>query len=70
MSVVEVEVFEPPQEIIVPQDKALKAAGALSKRDQKIYGLRAEMSTVKWMLATDLTLTLRMLGQLYLFTRH
>jgi hypothetical protein len=70
MSAVEVEVFEALREIGVPEDKALKAAGALSKRDQEIYGLKAEMSTVKWMLATNLTLTLLVLGQLYLFTRH
>ena len=69
MSAVEVEVFEALREIGVPEDKALKAAGALSKRDQELRPQGGE-GTVKWMLATNLTLTLLVLGQLYFFTRH
>jgi hypothetical protein len=44
------EVFEAFRSINVPEDAALKAAGALSRRDDDVSSLKADVLLMKWML--------------------
>ena len=61
MSVIQSEVFEAFRAIDIPEDKAMKAAAALSKRDEDVFGvlnkhtdelhtIRAEILLMKWMI--------------------
>ena len=50
MSVMQSEVFEAFRAIDVPEEKALKAATALSKRDDDVNSLKSDMLLLKWML--------------------
>lgn len=50
MSAMQSEVFEAFRSMEVPEDKALKAAQALSRRDNDVAVLKADMVMVKWML--------------------
>lgn len=49
MSALQAEVFEAFRSIDIPEDKALKAATALSKRDDDVTSLKSELLLVKWM---------------------
>jgi hypothetical protein len=49
MSAMQAEVFEAFRSIDVPEDKALKAATALSKRDDDVTTLKSELLLLKWM---------------------
>ena len=44
------EVFEAFRAIDIPEDKALKAAAALSKRDGDVASLKTDTSILKWMM--------------------
>jgi hypothetical protein len=44
------EVFEAFRAIDIPEDKALKAAAALSKRDDNVASLKTDTSILKWMM--------------------
>ncbi len=61
MSVIQSEVFEAFRAIDIPEEKAMKAAAALSKRDEDIFSVlkkhteefhavKAEILLMKWML--------------------
>ncbi len=50
MSNMQSEVFEAFRSIDVPEDKALKAASALARRDDDVSGLKAGLEPMKWML--------------------
>lgn len=50
MSAMQSEVFEAFRSMDVPEDKALKAAQSLSRRDNDVSVLKADMVMVKWML--------------------
>ncbi|MFN3076367.1 MAG: integrase [Alphaproteobacteria bacterium] len=50
MSTMQSEVFEAFRAIDIPEDKAMKAATALGKRDDDVSTLKADMNLVKWML--------------------
>ncbi len=50
MSVMQAEVFEALRAIDIPEDKALKAATALSKRDDDVASLKSDMAIMKWMM--------------------
>jgi len=50
MSAMQSEVFEAFRSMDLPEDKALKAAQALSRRDNDVSVLKADMVMVKWML--------------------
>jgi hypothetical protein len=43
-------VFEAFRAIDIPEDKALKAAAALSKRDDDVASLKTDTSILKWMM--------------------
>jgi hypothetical protein len=46
----QMEVFEAFRAIDIPEDKALKAAAALSKRDGDVASLKTDTSILKWMM--------------------
>ncbi len=46
------EVFEAFRSIDVPEDKALKAAQALSGRDNDVSELKRDVTLLKWMVGT------------------
>ena len=50
MSVIQSEVFEALRAIDIPEDKALKAASALSKRDDHVSSVKSELLLIKWMM--------------------
>jgi len=62
------EVFEAFRDIGVQEDKALKAAGALSRRDDDVTALKADMQLVKWMLG--FVLAFQIATALKLFLPH
>jgi hypothetical protein len=50
MSVMQSEVFEAFRAIDIPEEKALKAATALSKRDDEVVSIKGEFLVLKWMM--------------------
>lgn len=46
------EVFEAFRAISVPEEKALKAATALSKRDEEVASIKTDTVVLKWMVGT------------------
>jgi len=50
MTAIHREVFEAFRSIDVNEEKALKAAEALSKRDDDVHSLKSDMVLMKWML--------------------
>ena len=50
MSAMQSEVFEAFRAIDIPEDKALRAATALSKRDDDVSSLKSELLVIKWMM--------------------
>jgi hypothetical protein len=50
MSNLQAEVFEAFRAIDVPEDKALKAATALSRRDDDVTSIKADVLLMKWMI--------------------
>ena len=44
------EVFEAFRSIDVPEDKAVKAAAALGRRDDDVSSLKSDMGLMKWMM--------------------
>lgn len=66
MSNLQSEVFEAFRAIDVPEEKALKAATALSRRDDDVASLRRDMAVLKWMVGTLYPLVLAILVKLFL----
>ena len=50
MSVMQSEVFEAFRAIDVPEEKAMKAATALSRRDDDVISIKSELMLIKWMM--------------------
>lgn len=50
MSGLQSEVFEAFRAIDIPEEKALKAATALSQRDNDVSAIKAELLVLKWMM--------------------
>lgn len=50
MTVMQTEVFEAFRAIDIPEDKALKAAAALSRRDDDVASLKTDTAILKWMM--------------------
>jgi hypothetical protein len=55
------EVFEAFRSIDIPEDKALKAAAALAKRDDDVGALKADVQLMKWMLGFVLAFQIALL---------
>ena len=60
------EVFEAFRSIDVPEDKALKAAAALSKRDDDVTSVRSELTVIKWMMGFVLAFQVAIFVKLFL----
>jgi hypothetical protein len=50
------EVFEALREIGISNEAAIKAAGALSKRDDDVVGVKADLLVLKLMVGVSITL--------------
>ena len=59
------EVFEAIRAIDIPEDKALKAAAALSKRDD-VALLKTDTSILKWMMGFVLAFQVAIFAKLFL----
>lgn len=73
MSTMITEIYDALREAGASEEKARKAAEAVANFDSQHHeakhefaALKGEFNTVKWMLATNLTLTLLVLGKLFL----
>ncbi len=66
MSVLQTEVFEAFRAIDIPEDKALKAAAALSHRDDDVTSIKSELSLVKWMMGFVLAFQVAIFVKLFL----
>lgn len=60
------EVFEAFRAIDIPEDKALKAAAALSKRDGDVASLKTDTSILKWMMGFVLAFHAAIFAKLFL----
>jgi hypothetical protein len=60
------EVFEAFRAIDIPEDKALKAAAALSKRDDDVASLKTDTSILKWMMGFVLAFQVAIFAKLFL----
>jgi hypothetical protein len=58
--------FEAFRAIDIPEDKALKAAAALSKRDGDVASLKTDTSILKWMMGFVLTFQVAIFAKLFL----
>ncbi len=66
MSVMQTEVFEAFRAIDIPEEKALKAAAALSKRDDDVTSIKSELSLVKWMMGFVLAFQVAIFVKLFM----
>jgi hypothetical protein len=60
------EVFEAFRAINIPEDKARKAAAALSKRDDDVASLKTDTSILKWMMGFVLAFQVAIFAKLFL----
>lgn len=67
MSVMQSEVFEAFRAIDIPEDKALKAATALSKRDDDVSSLKSELLLLKWMSGFVLAFQVAIFAKLFFY---
>lgn len=66
MTVMQSEVYEAFRSIDVPEDKALKAAAALSKRDDDVTSLKGDMQLMKWMVGFVLAFQIGIFVKLFI----
>ena len=66
MTVRQTGVFEAFRAIDIPEDKALKAAAALSKRDDDVALLKTDTSILKWMIGFVLAFQVAIFAKLFL----
>ena len=66
MSVLQTEVFEAIRAIDIPEDNALNAAAALSRRDDDVNSIKSELSLVKWMMGFVLAFPVAIFVTLFL----
>ena len=66
MTVRQTEVFEAFRAIDIPEDKALKAAAALSKRDDDVALLKTDTSILKWRIGFVLAFQVAIFAKLFL----
>ena len=66
MSVMQSEVFEAFRAIDIPEDKALKAAAALGKRDEDVTTVRSELLVIKWMMGFVLAFQVAIFARLFM----
>lgn len=66
MANMQAEVFEAFRAIDIPEDKALKAATALSKRDDDVASIKSDVLLMKWMLGFVLAFQIAITVKLFL----
>jgi hypothetical protein len=66
MSVMQSEVFEAFRAIDVPEDKAMKAATALSRRDDDVTSIKSELMLIKWMMGFVLAFQIGIFARLFM----
>jgi hypothetical protein len=66
MSVMQSEVFEAFRAIDVPEDKAMKAATALSRRDDDVTSIKSELMQIKWMMGFVLAFQIGIFAKLFM----
>ena len=59
-------VFEAFRAIDIPEDKALRVATALSKRDDDVSSLKGELLVLKWMMGFVLAFQIAIFARLFL----
>jgi hypothetical protein len=60
------EVFAAFRSIDIPEDKALRAAGALAKRHDDVTGLKPDVQMMKWMLSFVLAFQIAIAMKLFI----
>ena len=65
MSIMESDVFDAFKSIGVADEKAMKAATALSMRDAGVAGVKAEIAMLKWMTGFGLAVNVAILLKLF-----
>ena len=60
------EVFEAFRAIDIPEDKALRAATALSKRDDDVTSIRSELQIIKWMMGFVLAFQVAIFARMFI----
>jgi len=65
MSTLQSEVFNAFRSIGVTEDKAVKAAAALSARDHDVTSLKSDMSVMKWMMGFTLAFQVAIFAKLF-----
>jgi len=65
ISVLQSEVFEAFRAIDVSEDRALKAATALSRRDDDVMPVKSELMVLKWMVGFVLTFQIATVMKLF-----
>ncbi len=65
MSTLQSEVFDAFRSIGVTEDKAVKAAAALSTRDNDVTSLKSDMSVMKWMMGFTLAFQVAIFAKLF-----
>ncbi len=66
MGVMQREVFEAFRDIGVQEDKALKAAGALAKRDDDVASIKSDMQVLKWSQGIQTAFLIAIIPKLFL----
>lgn len=66
MTTMQSEVYEAFRAIDIPEEKAVKAAAALSKRDDDAGALKSDMNLMKWMLGFVLAFQIGIFVKLFI----
>jgi hypothetical protein len=66
MTTMQSEVFEALRSIDIPEDKAMKAAGALSERDKDVSSIKGELLVIKWMMGFVLAFQVAIFARLFM----
>jgi len=66
MTTMQSEVFEAFRSINVPEDKALHAAAALSRRDDDVSTIKSDVMLMKWMLGVVLAFQVAVFVKLFI----
>jgi hypothetical protein len=65
MTTVQSEVFEALRSIDMPEDKAMRAAGVLSKRDEDVYSIKSELLVIKSMMGFVLAFQVAIFAKMF-----
>ena len=66
MTTMQSEVFEALRSIDISEEKAMKAAGALSKRDDDVYAIKSELLGIKRMMGFVLAFHVAIFAKLFM----